>query len=683
MARGDAVLVLGADDSALQAGLGASRRRVQSWGTTVAADINKSFKSGLNSLANMTGFAGVGLFAQQAREVIMFEDALNQLGVSARLNQYQQAALGEKIREAGIETGISAEEILGGVSAYVALTGDVTTASASLGIFSRAAQATSTPIEEIAKTAAALSMNLGVTSVEMEQALSGIASQGKAGAVEFKEMAGIVSNLAPRFAQFNTVGTKGLAEMNGLLQVMRVGFGTTGEAATSLEAIMGALTDSGTVKKLAGIGVKAFTTDSKGVRHMRDLRDIIIDVLKQTKGDPMTISKIFGRKEAVAGITKLSDAFEKNADSIDDMIAAAGRSGEMQEDLAKRMNSPKVALDQLRERLKATFSVAIAKNLDDIVGGLTKLAGVLEWMVENKGAVIAMFAAIKAGGYIGGLGAGGSAAGAGFGAYGGGGGVAMAGRAFGIGGGLLQGAALGFGAHQIAGATGMGTGFDKIGGVAGAMGSFTDEIFTGAAAISALPGPLGMLGKAVSIGTGTITAFFESLNAQVDALNKRILEGQYGDFGTGMADEFRASSGGAERRAGLSAGLAGMVDTVFGGPSDGGQAGRFLLRSAKKSGALKVTGADKGKPTFELDEKVLEQDLADEALTDAEKRHIINQTIAAVKVANETGSLNADARSLFGVARAPQLVSVEIGFEDGTPVAKVVKNDRRRRREGK
>jgi TP901 family phage tail tape measure protein len=311
MGLADAVLVLGSNDAPLQRGLGASRKRVQTWGNLVAGDIDKAFKKGLSSLTTMTGFAGVGLFAMQAREVLAFQDGLSKLGVSARLNQYQMAALGDKIREAGVATGVSSEEILGGIQSYVALTGDVKTASESLEIFARAAQATSTPMSEIAKTAAALHMNLGITSKDMEAALSGIHSQGKQGAVEFNEMATIVGNLAPRFAQFGTVGVKGLGEMNGILQTMRVGFGTTGEAATSLEAIMGALTQGRTLKGLAGIGIKPFTVDTKGVHHMRDLRDIIAEIIKKTHGDPIVLSHIFGRKEAISGIVKLAQAGDR------------------------------------------------------------------------------------------------------------------------------------------------------------------------------------------------------------------------------------------------------------------------------------------------------------------------------------------------------------------------------------
>lgn len=685
-ALADAVLVLGSNDAPLQRGLGASRKRVQTWGNLVAGDIDKAFKKGLSSLANLTGFAGVGLFAMQAREVLAFQDGLSKLGVSARLNQYQMAAMGDKIREAGVATGISSEEILGGIQAYVALTGDVKTASDSLEVFARAAQATGTPMADIAKTAAGLSMNLGITSKDMEAALSGIHSQGKKGAVEFNEMATIIGNLAPRFAQFGTVGVKGLGEMNGILQTMRVGFGTTGEAATSMEAIMGALTQGRTLKGLAAHGIQPFTVDSKGIHHMKDLRNIIAEIITKTHGDPIVLSQIFGRKEAISGIVKLAQA---GTAEMDKMIAEAQTGGELAADFGKRLQSPAVQLAMAKERLNKVFSDALVRNLDTIVAAVSKLVDLIGWMVANKGAVIAMFAAIKGGGYLGSIGerlgkggggamgmlGGGGGSAAAWGAYGGAQSAAarrssVASAAFNLGGGLIQGAALGFGAHQLAG--GMG------------MNKFEDAVFTVSAGLSALPGPLGMLGKTVAIGTGALTEFFGALNAGIDDLQKKIAEGKYGDHGVLRAREFAGNDNAADSFFGaMGANAPASVQAAM--QEKKRRAANFLFRTAQETGALSNDEVD-GKPHFTLDRTVLQKVLADEAISQAERDDIIAQTVAAVADANKgTGAVANEARGVAGVGQAPQLVSVEVGvkFVDGKPVAEVTKNDRRRRRVGK
>lgn len=685
-AKGDAVVVLGTDDKWLVRGLGASQRRIQGWGQKVANDLNKTLKS--NMLQFAAGFGGVALVADQTRAIIAFEDKLNQLGVSARLNQYQLGVLREQFRATAIATGISAESVLDGVTAYVTLTGDVDTATKSFHLFAKTAQATSTPIEEIAKTAAALRMNLGVTADEMEAALSGIHTQGKEGAVEFKEMSKIVSNLAPRFAMFNKTGAEGLAEMNGILQAMRVGFGTTAEAATSLEAVMGALTDAGTIKRLGEIGIRPYTTDKSGVRHMKNLSKILFEVMEKTKGDPITISKIFGRKEAVAGITKL---YQQGRGEIERLIDAAGEGGEIARDFGIRLESPAVKLAQAKEKLNKVFSDALVKHLDKIVAGFEKLVAAVDWLSKNLGTVLAVIAAVKVGGYAtslagvagGGGGAGGLAGALGGplgAAYGGGSRGGRAARLLAGGGALLSGVGRGAAAHYAGRALGVGQGYEALDGFAGAVGGMADELLTVSAALSAVPGPVGMVAGAIAGGVGVIDGTFKALEASVDAAQQSILDDLYGRHGGG-----RASDAGRARAA------LGVQGTVLGDllaragvslKTEGREEGlerdqKYLLRQAREAGVLRddVRG---GRHVFSVDKAALATFLKKESIPEAEREAIIRETIAAVETANQAGGgVGNFARSLFGL----KPIEVRISVEDGNITADV-KNDRGARRGG-
>jgi hypothetical protein len=100
--------------------------------------------------------------------------------------------------------------------------------------------------------------------------------QGKAGAVELKDMAGELATLAPQFANFRGgKGTAGIREMGSAFQVIRTGAGSASEAATQFESLMGELAKPDVIRKLAAIKIKIFDKDpTTGQVSMRNASDI-------------------------------------------------------------------------------------------------------------------------------------------------------------------------------------------------------------------------------------------------------------------------------------------------------------------------------------------------------------------------------------------------------------------------
>jgi hypothetical protein len=137
-----------------------------------------------------------------------------------------------------------------------------------------------------------------------------------------------------------------------------------------------------------------------------------------------------------------------------------------------------------------------------LVDGFQSIKSIFSWIVDHADLLMAIGKVWLMSKVAGGMGAMGG----------------MGGEAGGLGGGLLG----------IAGQAGMrGLLMNQL--TAGAD-TFTRTTATVSGALSAIPGPIGMFGQALSIGIGVIESFFGYLNSQIDAKNKATVEAKYGEF---------------------------------------------------------------------------------------------------------------------------------------------------------
>jgi TP901 family phage tail tape measure protein len=404
----DAILRIKGDDSALDGALSTSRAKLGKFAKTIGGDIKAGLSKAFESLKTIGGFAGVVGIAAAANDIMSFEKGLTRLGIQARRNAGDMAKLRAQIYQLGSSTGADPDKILGGVTKFVELTGDIDTATNSMALWTRVAQGSGSSMEDIASTAAALSKNMGIGADQAERAFNVMLSQGKTGAVELRDLSTLAAGLTPQFATFGTKGVAGLAEMGALLQDIRPGFGSAEEAATGLSSLMEAIPKK--AKFLKHAGVNPFTVDANGVKHLRDLKDIAFELLDKTKGDPQKLEHILGRAEAYRAILALQQAGKKN---VEDLIQSGLTSNEVQADFARYTETAAGKMDKLRAQLKETFSKTLAGNLDHIVDLMKMLTKLLDVILSHPELSLAAFGALKFGPGLANLFAGGGATGAG------------------------------------------------------------------------------------------------------------------------------------------------------------------------------------------------------------------------------------------------------------------------------
>lgn len=332
---------------------------------------------GLDAAGGITGMVG---------EVLDYEKALTRLQITASTSPAVMRSFSKTVDEASLSTGIHRNEILSAAAAYVALTGDMDTARASTGTWAKIAQATGATVSDIAQTAAALSQQMGIGPAQMEATFSALAAQGKAGAIELKDLAGVMSQIAPMWAQFkNGRGLEGVRELGAALQVVKRGFGgDAGETVTGLQGLLVALTKN--AGRFRQAGIKIFDVDRHGKESMRDVFSIV-DAISHSSlvQHPDLLEKAFGRVEAYRAYLQLS----QNKELLDKFVREASDTGLIGRDFATYMESSSAKMERSWNEIKlAVISAFTPERIQAFADGLSaaadKIMEVARWIDEHS-----------------------------------------------------------------------------------------------------------------------------------------------------------------------------------------------------------------------------------------------------------------------------------------------------------
>ncbi len=342
--------------------------------------IGKSLAGGAGRAAGMLGFGGAAvMIGSEIQKTVKFEESLTRLKIASRGTIKNMGQFRDQVFAVSNATGVAREDVLQGASAYVTLTGDAKTASEAMGLFSRIQKATGSSMDDIASSAAAMTQNLKIAPEDFEKAFSILIAGGKAGSVELRDMAGLMASLAPLSERFaGGGGTSGLANLGAALQLTRQGFGSAEEAATGLQALMGAIVQH--ADKLEDAGVKVFTKDKDGTKRMRNFQEIVeaIGNSKLAK-DPTKLTKALGRKEALAAFIQLT----KVDGAWDDLAKSTMDAKDVSEDYATFQQSTSGQMQKAWNDIKNTVAAALTPDRIQAFTEFLKLAiGVAAKLVD-------------------------------------------------------------------------------------------------------------------------------------------------------------------------------------------------------------------------------------------------------------------------------------------------------------
>lgn len=319
----------------------------------------------------------------------------------------------KRVVRASIASGISPEQMMAGVSASVAKTGDL---QGSLGLMETAgtaSMATGADVSEIFMLAADATEKFGLNAEQAKQAIALLAAQGKAGAFELKALSQQAPRVFAAAAGFGFKGEGGVRDVGGLLQIARSVTGSDEQAAFSTEAFLRQLTakssELASGKAFGGRKVDVFTDESK--TRARDVREVIADTVTASRGNLQQLQSVFGEegirlaRPFVGAYTAASEAAgggEKGAAAgraavLERMSRSSDMEGnwaEVQRDASDAMKSTAVQLEMLNSKLADAIGSQLLPELQKLIPHLTALApevgklvksfvALANWLAEN------------------------------------------------------------------------------------------------------------------------------------------------------------------------------------------------------------------------------------------------------------------------------------------------------------
>ncbi len=331
---------------------------------------------------------GLGLVA---RELVDIEDRLAGVQNNADATDESILALRQHIMDlSGGRTGQLAGDLLGAAESLLAADSSLMGTLTGTDLLERlgvAATATGSDVRDLAETAFQLHNAFDLPWDQVGTQLDVLATLGKAGAFELKDMARHMPQVGASMSRIGQVGPEGLARTAAMLQIVRRDTAEASTAANNLVNAISFLQSETGSKRLRKLGVNVF--DDQG--QMRDLFVLLEEISALTEGgsNQALLSQIFSDRQAREGMQSLVT----NLDDLQRLSRVQPDGGILDADAERRISSTAGQLKELK--------TVIVKIADQHMGPwLDRLQGLLEWINDHPGVVDK---ALKAGAAVVGL----------------------------------------------------------------------------------------------------------------------------------------------------------------------------------------------------------------------------------------------------------------------------------------
>ncbi|EGU38369.1 phage tail tape measure protein [Vibrio scophthalmi] len=326
---------------------------------TASKQAMRGINAGLDSMGSRyAGFAASLAGGVSFRNAITLERRMNRIGVQAEISAEQVKKLQDEVYNTAMDKDIAIDprELLSAIEAIVTRTGDLEYARKNMEALGQAIQATGAMGGDIGGLVAELK-KLEVTDVS--RGLNILVAQGKAGAVEAKDLAQLGPRLLSAYAATGRQGESAIVELGAAMQVLNSATGTPDVAATTFEALLGDLQNPQKQRQLAMSGINIYEKNEQGRDVLRDLPSIMTDIVTKFDGNMVRIGMIFG-DEARRGFNQISAEMIKKE----------------QVDSFNKFAQLDVNFNQIFEDSKRIAS--------DSTGGLQRLATSWDFFINNQ-----------------------------------------------------------------------------------------------------------------------------------------------------------------------------------------------------------------------------------------------------------------------------------------------------------
>lgn len=381
-------LRIGADPTGLQRGLNKSSAAITSFGLKSRATIAR-VGSSLRGIADrmvtpLSSLALGGSMGIAIKNVGDLSESLMYYGMAAKKSDADTKVFRESLHQTAIETGVSATEILNGVSKIGEITGQFDFAEDMGGILAKAALASGASVEDLANVASSLRVTMGLTADEVSKFFNSLIIQGDQGSFVLRSFAAEGKALLATTSTHGIKTANQFASFGAYLQVMNAQIKSEAELTTSVSALFSELTSK--AKDLNKIGVHVFDKN----KDFNDFDAIMRQLMDKTNGDIQKLGKLFG-ESSIKALQPIITEYKNGWKTVDD-ITKSGQEG---------MTNTKV-LDERAEKASNSFNRNVEKMKNvalqfadtNLTGPVDQLSTALGFLSRHQGIVTAGFKAM-------------------------------------------------------------------------------------------------------------------------------------------------------------------------------------------------------------------------------------------------------------------------------------------------
>lgn len=253
---------------------------------------------GLDAMGNrytalITGVAGIGTL----RSLTQMEERFTRLGIQANKSEEEMEGLRRTIFETARAPDIRVDpsQITSAIESIVEKTGDLEFAQENIRNIGLAISATGAAGQNIGEIMAEF-QKMGIKdSSEVIRVLDTLNQQGKEGAFTLQNLASLGPRVVTAYTAMGREGAGAIKEMGAALQVIRMGTGSSEQAATAFEALLRTLQNADKVKSLQAGGIQVFDPAEleKGRQVLRPIYELMVEIIQAVDGQTTRLSTIF------------------------------------------------------------------------------------------------------------------------------------------------------------------------------------------------------------------------------------------------------------------------------------------------------------------------------------------------------------------------------------------------------
>lgn len=231
----------------------ARRRQIEEKARMISAKYHQARVMGaLTAGARVVGsHVGAAALTKSFTDFAKFDRQPTNIGITADTTKEEMEDAAIAVRRIASEAATPIDDVIGGLDTLVAAGRKRPEAMAFRPTVTRTALATTSAVDDIAKSADAMGQSFKIAASDMERAFDIVSHRGKEWRFETKDQRRSLPSIAPLAATRGHIGLEGLTHVGAVLRVIQKNAGTAEEAAASMTDVLGKIVSDETINRMS------------------------------------------------------------------------------------------------------------------------------------------------------------------------------------------------------------------------------------------------------------------------------------------------------------------------------------------------------------------------------------------------------------------------------------------------